>query len=79
MTFPFEAVITEPLEIGPSKWEEKIYILGLEGVDDFYGVLVQVSKEGYENIVPLYDLEVEQEDLPQYQPIDDYLTWIMNR
>jgi hypothetical protein len=28
--------------------------------------------------LPLCDLEVSDEDLPQFQPVDDYLAWYMS-
>lgn len=77
LEFPFEAEIAEPREREHLQVEDLVQVHGLEGIDDVYGVLVEVSKQGYRDVVPLYDLEVIDEDLPQAEPVDDYLTWFM--
>jgi tetratricopeptide (TPR) repeat protein len=79
LAFPFEAEVAEEQEQGPLQVEDRVKVVGIEGIDDLYGVLVRVRKKGYRGVLPLSDLEVSDEDLPQFQPVDDYLTWFMSR
>lgn len=79
LAFPFEAGVSELEKQGPLKIEDRVKVTGIEGVDELSGVMVQVSKKGFRGELPLYNLEVEDEDSHQYQPVDDYLTWFMNR
>lgn len=75
LAFPFEAEVTEPQDEEPLEVEERVKVLGIEGSDDLAGVLVQVSKQGYRGVLPLCDLDVTDEHSPQFEPVDDYLTW----
>ena len=38
-----------------------------------------MRKKGYRGAVPLYDLDVTDEDAPKFQPVDDYQTWYENQ
>jgi tetratricopeptide (TPR) repeat protein len=78
LAFPFEAEVAEEQEQGALQLDDRVKVVGIEGIDDLSGVLVQVRKKGYRGALPLCDLEVSDEDLPQFQPVDDYLAWYMS-
>lgn len=79
LTFPFEAEVSEWQDRGPIKTGERVRVLGIELVDDLYGLIVAVkTKHGHYDF-PLCDLEVFPDTSPNHQPMKDYAVWFANR
>lgn len=79
LTFPFEAEVSEWQDRGPIKTGERVRVLGIEIVDDSYGLIVAIkTKHGHYDF-PLCDLEVFPDTSPDYEPVKDYAVWFANR
>ena len=79
LNFPFEAEVSESQERGPIRTGEHVNVLGIEIVDDSYGIIVSIkTKRGHYDF-PLCDLEALPETSPNYQPLNDYVVWFANR
>ena len=79
LTFPFEAEVSEPQERGPIRTGERVSVLGIEIIDDSYGIIVSIkTKRGHYDF-PLCDLEALPDTSPNYQPLNDYVVWFANR
>ena len=76
ITFPFEATIIEQGQ-GSLKLGDRVKVIGIDEVDEFFGVLVQIKTLGDRDVLPLH-LLLPDEGLPQFQPVNDYVTWFMN-
>lgn len=79
LVFPFEAEVSEYQEYGPIRAGDRVIVQRITGVEDLYGVLVQMVWKGYAHEFPLCDLEVVDKNSPNYQPVDDYAVWFANR
>ena len=79
LTFPFEAEVSEWQERGPIKTGERVRVLGIEMVDDSYGVIVSIKTNHGRYDFPLCDLEALPDTSPNYQPLNDYVVWFANR
>jgi tetratricopeptide (TPR) repeat protein len=79
LEFPFKAEVAEEQDQEHLQVEDVVEVLGIKGAHSLYGILVEVRKKGYRGAVPLYDLDVQDEDAPQFQPVDDYQTWFENQ
>jgi hypothetical protein len=79
LTFPFEAEVSEHQERGPIRIGERVSLLGIEIIDDSYGIIVSIkTKRGHYDF-PLCDLEAFPDTSPNYQPLNDYVVWFANR
>jgi len=79
LAFPFEAEVSEWQERGPIQTGEHVSVLGVEMVDDSYGIIVSIkAKRGHYDF-PLCDLEAIPDTSPNYQPLNDYVVWFANR
>ncbi len=79
LTFPFEAKIVEFQERGPLQAGDRLRVLGISEANDFYGIIVSVRSRRGQLDFPLCDLEVIDEDSPNYEPVHDYCVWFANR
>ena len=79
LAFPFDAEVSEYQEHGPIRTGEHVSVLGIEIVDDSYGIIVSIkTKRGHYDF-PLCDLEALPDTSPNYQPLNDYVVWFANR
>ena len=79
LTFPFDAEVSEHQDRGPIRIGERVNVLGIEIVDDSYGIIVSIkTKRGHYDF-PLCDLEATPNTSPNYQPLNDYVVWFANR
>ncbi len=79
LAFPFYAKVSEHQERGPIRIGERVNVLGIEIVDDSYGIIVSIkTKRGHYDF-PLCDLEATPNTSPNYQPLNDYVVWFANR
>ena len=79
LTFPFEAEVSEPQERGPIRTGERVSVLGIEIIDDSYGIIVSIKTKRGHYAFPLCDLEALPDTSPNYQPLNDYVVWFANR
>jgi hypothetical protein len=78
-TFPFEAEVSEHQERGPVRTGERVSVLGIEMVDDSYGIIVSIKTKREHYDFPLCDLEALPDTSPNYQPLNDYVVWFANK
>jgi hypothetical protein len=78
LTFPFEAELAEFEFYGPIRPGDVIRVLALNEVFEDYGILVDVKKGRARYQIPLADLEVKDQQIPQYQLVKDYAVWFAN-
>ncbi|UOF91701.1 calcium-binding protein [Fodinisporobacter ferrooxydans] len=78
LNFPFEA--TFDLETGPFETtSHRVKVIGLEDmIDDFYGLLCTAKEGRRKRIVAVAEPLVLAKTDPNYQLIDDYLSWFCN-
>jgi hypothetical protein len=79
LQFPFEAEVYEFQERGPLQVGDRLTALGIEDVDDLYGIIVSCRKGAERYHFPLADLAVADENSPNAQPTQDYRVWFANR
>ena len=80
LSFPFDAEVSEwqeprsPLQVG-----QKVRVMGIDALDEWYGILVKVKKGRRQYIFPLCDLEVASANSPNYDPVKLYSVWFANK
>ena len=79
LKFPFEAKVSEWQDRGPLRTGDKVTVIGLEGFEDLYGILVALRRRRDRFVFPLCDLEALDQSSPNYQPLRDYAVWFANR
>jgi hypothetical protein len=79
LRFPFEAEVAEYQERGPLKSGNRVTVRKIFDVDDFYGVIILLTHRRRQYHFPLCDLEVVDENSPNYEPVSDYAVWFANR
>ncbi|MEW6742566.1 MAG: calcium-binding protein [Planctomycetota bacterium] len=79
LVFPFEAKVNEHQDRGPLPIRGRITLTGIGPVDEYYGIMVNVSQGRSEYTLPLCDLTVVERRSTNHQPVDDYCTWFANR
>jgi hypothetical protein len=79
LLFPFEAQIVEPQAHGEIKLGDQVSVFDFTGVEDQFGILVSVKTRRKRFDLPLCDLEVSDEESPNFQLVDDYAVWFANR
>ena len=80
LTFPFKAYVSEWQE-GPSwlRVGDRVRVIGIEAIDDLYGVLVKAKRKYSTFVFPLCDLKVEDEKSPNHDPVQLHAVWYANR
>ncbi len=80
LTFPFEAEVVDTLfERGPIQYGDRLRVLGINMIDDGYGVLVDVKRGRKSYVHPLCDLEATNKRSPNHTPLQLYSLWYGNR
>ncbi len=80
LTFPFEAEVVETLfERGPIRTGDRLRVLGINMIDDSYGVLADVKRGRESYVYPLCDLEAVDDKSPNHDPLRLYRVWFANR
>lgn len=79
LVFPFEAEVAEYQEVGPLQAGDRVKVTGIGLVDDLYGIIVDLRRGRRKYAFPLCDLEVIDENSPNYQIVRDYAVWFANR
>ena len=86
LIFPFEAKVLGDLEGDEEMFDkyDRIKVKKISGIDDTYGIIVEVWKLGVKKgrrkfQLPLDDIEPTDEESSNYQHINDYSVWFANR
>lgn len=79
LNFPFEAEVSEWQEKGSLRTGDEVKVLGIEGSEELYGILVSLRRERRKYVFPLCDLEVVDKSSSNYQSVKDYAVWFANR
>jgi hypothetical protein len=79
LTFPFDAIVSEPQDEGPLEEGAKVQVQGICETDDTCGILVDVTQGQNRYNFPLCDLTVCDKKSPNYTPVQDYCVWYANR
>ena len=79
LEFPFEAVVDEFQESGVLQTGDKLKVVGIEMEDDHYGIIVQCRKGRKRYDFPLCDLAAVNKHSSNFQIIQDYRVWFVNR
>lgn len=79
LKLPFDAVVSEFQERGPLQAGDLVKVIGFEGVEDLYGVLVNIKARGNAYVFPLCDLKAANEKSANFTLTDDYAVWFANR
>src|SRR3972149_794018 len=78
LKLPFEAVVSEYQERGPLQSGDRVTVVGFEGVEDLYGVLVNIKAGRNSYVFPFCDLKAINEKSTNYTLTDDYAVWYSN-
>lgn len=79
LRFPFEAEVSEIQERGPLQAGDQVTVIGIEDVEDLYGILVKITSRKGSFVFPLCDLKAASTKSHNYEPLDDYDVWFANR
>ena len=79
LKLPFEAAVSESQDRGPLRFGDRVKVVSLEGVEDLYGVLVNIKAGRDAYVFPLCDLKAVNEKSANYTLTDDYAVWFANR
>ena len=79
LKLPFDTVVSEYQERGPLQAGDQVKVVGFEGVEDLYGVLVNIKAGRNSYIFPLCDLKTTNDKSANFTLIDDYAVWFANR
>jgi len=79
LKLPFDAVVSEYQERGPLQAGDRVKVTGIEGVDDPYGVLVNITVGRNAYVFPLCDLKAANQGAANFTLTDDYAVWFANR
>jgi len=79
LKLPFDAAVSESQERGPLRFGDQVKVVDFEGVEDLYGVLVNIKAGCNAYVFPLCDLKAVNEKSANYTLTDDYAVWFANR
>ena len=80
LTFPFRAEVSEWSSHGRHvKIGDKVKVLGIDMIDDHYGILVDCKFRYSTLVLPLADLTVADVNAPQHDLVHLYAVWFANR
>ena len=57
----------------------QVTVTGFQGVEDLYGILVNITARHSAYVFPLCDLKAENQISTNYRLTDDYAVWFANR
>ncbi len=75
LTFPFEARVVEVLAADSLKIGERVKVLGISHVDDFFGIIVEVRGKNQRFFYRLCDLRMRDQKSKNYQILESYFQW----
>ena len=88
LNFPFivkwmedddDAYFTDIADHQPFRLGHEMKVIGIDQEDDLYGILIKVREGRKVGYVPLCDVEVRNQDDPNFWPVREYVVWFANR
>ena len=79
LEFPFEAEVSLWEKRGPLQDGDLLKVKDISGVDDMYGIIVEVRLGRKRFDIPLCELKVTDHRSANYQMVRDYGAWFANR
>ncbi len=80
LQFPFNAEISEWQKPGSVlQAGQKVRVMGIADLDEWYSILVKVKKGRRSYIFPLCDLEVVPATSPHHDPVQLHAVWFANK
>ena len=80
LKFPFRAKISEWQRPGaPLQAGHRVRVMGIEEIDEWYGLMVVVKKGSKFYLFPLCDLEAIPDRSPNHDPVQLYAVWFANK
>lgn len=74
-----DAYFTDIADHQPFRLGHKMKVIGVELEDDLYGIILKVREGRKVGYVPLCDVEVIDEEDPNFWPAREYAVWFANR
>ena len=87
LSFPFDvkrkeddddAYFTEIAKTEPFRLGHVFTVIGIDGADYGYGIVVNVMEGENKGSVPLCDIQVVSEENLNYWPVREYVVWFAN-
>ncbi len=78
-TFPFKAKIAEYQENSKFRQDDEVIVKGIKTIDEDEGLIADIEHKKRAYKFPLCDLEVINDESPNYEPLYDYCYWFANR
>ena len=75
LEFPFDAEVSEWQDHGSLQAGYRVTVLGFEGIEDLYGIMVKIETRCGEFVFPLCDLKALNKHSSDDQPLNDYDVW----
>ena len=79
LKFPFAAEISEPQDRGRLRQGYRVTVLRISGVDDQFGIVVEIALGRERFDFPLCDLRTVGRKSPHKQALSDYAVWFANQ
>ena len=88
LTFPFivkrmedddDAYFTDVADHQPFRLGHEMKVIGIDQEDDLYGIILKVREGRRVGHVPLCDVEVLDQEDPNFWPVREYVVWFANR
>jgi len=88
LNFPFlvrrmedddDAYFTDIADHQPFRLGHEMKVIGIDQEDDLYGIILKVREGRRVGYVPLCDVEVLDQENPNFWPVREYVVWFANR
>ena len=74
-----DAYFTEVADYQPFRLGHDMKVIGIDQEDDLYGIILKVREGRRVGYVPLCDVEVLDQEDPNFWPVREYVVWFANR
>ncbi len=74
-----DAYFTDIADHQPFRLGHEMKVIGIDQEDDLYGIILKVREGRRVGYVPLCDVEVLDQEDPNFWPVREYVVWFANR
>ena len=74
-----DAYFTDVADHQPFRLGHEMKVIGIDQEDDLYGIILKVREGRRVGHVPLCDVEVLDQEDPNFWPVREYVVWFANR
>ena len=74
-----DAYFTDVADHQPFRLGHEMKVIGIDQEDDLYGIILKVREGRRVGNVPLCDVEVLDQEDPNFWPVREYVVWFANR